>query len=54
MPLVVRNKSIGLIYADRQASERTLNEEKFLSFQHFGQMAAVGMELITQRESAGS
>jgi HD-like signal output (HDOD) protein len=53
MPLVVRNKSIGLIYADRQASDRPLNEEKFLGFQHFGQMAAIGMELITQRESAG-
>ena len=51
MPMVVWNKSIGLIYADRHPSGREINQEKFLSFQQFCQLAAIGMSMITQRDA---
>mgnify|MGYP000850527147 FL=1 len=39
MPLVVRNKAIGLICADRSLSRRALDQESFTSFTFFYQLA---------------
>ena len=50
MPIVVHGKSIGLVYADRQPSGRELEEESFISFQHFCRQAIIGLSLITQGE----
>ena len=52
MPIVVHDKSIALIYADRRPSGRALNEESFNGFKHFCQQAIIGLTLITQPASA--
>jgi DNA-binding response OmpR family regulator len=45
MPIVVREKAIGLIYADRHTSRRELDADSFASFQHFCQQASMGLSL---------
>jgi HD-like signal output (HDOD) protein len=52
MPITVHDKSIALIYADRRPSGRTLDEESFNGFRHFGQQAIIGLTLITQPGTA--
>jgi HD-like signal output (HDOD) protein len=52
MPIVARDKSIALIYADRRTSGRALDEESFNGFKHFGQQAIIGITLIPQPGSA--
>ena len=54
MPIVAHDKSIALIYADRQPSGRALDEESFNGFKHFGQQAIIGLTLITQPGSAAN
>lgn len=51
-PLVLSGKSIGLIYADRQPSQRELDMEAFESFKHFVQQANQAIEFITQRKNS--
>lgn len=48
--LVLSGKVIGLIYADRQPSNRELDNESFESFKHFVQQANQALEYITQRK----
>jgi HD-like signal output (HDOD) protein len=45
-PLEVNGNRIGLIYADRGPSQRQLDEEAFISFQHFSKQANMGLTLI--------
>lgn len=45
-PLVISDRVIGLIYADRQASNRELDAECFESFKHFVQQANLALEFI--------
>jgi len=47
MPIVVRGKAIGLIYADRHPSGRGLDEDSFASFQHFCQQTNIGLSFIS-------
>lgn len=49
-PLVISGKVIGLIYADRQPSNRELDNESFESFKHFVQQASQALEYITPRK----
>ena len=48
-PLYIAERPIGLIYADRQPSGRKLDAENFESFCHFGQQAAMAMNLIGKK-----
>ncbi|GMR16220.1 MAG: HDOD domain-containing protein [Gammaproteobacteria bacterium] len=50
-PLMLSGKAIGLIYADRQPSDRDLDNESFESFKHFVQQASQALEYITQRKN---
>lgn len=50
-PLVLSGRVIGMIYADRQPSNRNLDNESFESFKHFMQQANQALEYITQRKS---
>jgi HD-like signal output (HDOD) protein len=52
MPIVAHDKSIALIYADRQPSGRALDDESYNDFKHFCQQAIIGLTLITQPGSA--
>ncbi|MCW8987665.1 MAG: HDOD domain-containing protein [Gammaproteobacteria bacterium] len=45
-PLVIAERVIGLIYADRQPSDRELDSESFESFKHFVQQANQALEYI--------
>ena len=54
-PLVVDDKSIGLLYADRMASGRALDEQAFSSFGHFAAEANQGLShIVRQRGGAGA
>lgn len=48
-PLVINNKAIGIIYADRLLSEREIDERTFRSFDHFAAEANMGLDYITNR-----
>ena len=50
-PLILSGRVIGLIYADRQPSERALDNESFESFKHFVQQASQALEYISQRKN---
>ncbi len=50
-PLVLSGKPMGLIYADRQPSDRDLDNESFESFKHFVQQANQALEYITHRKN---
>lgn len=45
-PLILSGRVIGLIYADRQPSDRELDNESYESFKHFVQQASQGLEYI--------
>lgn len=49
-PLIISGRVIGLIYADRQPSNRELDNESYESFQHFVQQASQALEYITPRK----
>lgn len=49
-PLIITGKVIGLIYADRQPSDRELDNESYESFKHFVQQASQALEYITSRK----
>ena len=49
-PLIILGKVIGLIYADRQPSNRDLDNESYQSFQHFVQQASQALEYISPRK----
>ena len=44
MPIFVRQRAVGLLYADRSGSGRDLDEEGFSSFRFFGEQIATGLE----------
>jgi len=48
-PLIIDNKVIGIIYADRIPSGRALNEETLKGFEHFCAEANMGLEFIARR-----
>lgn len=48
-PLVISERVIGLIYADRQPSDRELDNESYESFKHFVQQANQALEYIKPR-----
>lgn len=48
-PLIIAGRVIGLIYADRQPSDRDLDNESYESFKHFVQQASQALEYISQR-----
>ncbi len=48
-PITVENKTVGLFYADRQPSSRTLDNESFESFKHFTQEACIALKFIKQK-----
>lgn len=43
MPVSVRGRPVGLLYADRSVSGRALDETVFASFRFFGEQIAVGL-----------
>lgn len=49
-PLTLSGRVIGLIYADRQPSDRELDNDSFESFKHFVQQAIQGLEYISPRK----
>ncbi|MBA1145566.1 HDOD domain-containing protein [Ectothiorhodospiraceae bacterium WFHF3C12] len=46
-PLVVRQRDIGLIYADRSTSRRGMDEESFEAFCHFAEECNAAIEQLT-------
>ena len=46
MRMCIKNKAIGVIYADRNLSGRDLNEESFDNFVFFGQQANMGLTTL--------
>ncbi len=48
-PIVVNQHSIGLFYADRSCSQRTLDNVSFTDFKHFVAQANVGISLAAAR-----
>lgn len=48
MPVVVSDKVIGIVYADRIPSGRELDEDSFENFKHFTQQASLGLEYISR------
>ena len=44
MPIFVRQRAVGLLYADRSGSGRALDDEGFSSFRFFGEQIATGLE----------
>ncbi len=49
MPIEIQGKVIGLFYADRNPSGRSLDEESYNSFRHFGQQANMALTFLTAR-----
>lgn len=43
MPIFVRRRPVGLLYADRSTSARALDEASFTSFRFFGEQIAAGL-----------
>ena len=48
-PISVENQTVGLFYADRQPSNRPLDDESFESFKHFTQEASIALKFIKQK-----
>jgi hypothetical protein len=48
-PVVVNTRPIGLFYADRFPSKRSLDKISFDSFDHFAHQASLSIELISNR-----
>jgi len=49
-PLKMAGRVVGFIYADRQPSDRELDQESYESFKHFVQQANQALEYITLRK----
>lgn len=47
-PIMLSGRVIGLIYADRQPSQRKLDDESFTSFKHFVQQAGHSLQCLHQ------
>ena len=45
-PILLSGRVIGLIYADRQPSQRNLDDESFTSFKHFVQQACHALQCL--------
>ncbi|MBI5039901.1 MAG: HDOD domain-containing protein, partial [Gammaproteobacteria bacterium] len=43
MPVEINGRSIGLFYADRKSSERSLDEDSYMAFRHFCQQANLAL-----------
>ncbi len=50
-PLIIDNKSIGIIYADRIPSQREVTEECMTSFKHFCTQANKGLSAISKHKT---
>lgn len=48
-PLLLSGRVIGLLYADRQPSNRDLDNESFESFKHFAHQACHALQVISPR-----
>jgi len=51
-PLIIDNKSIGIIYADRIPSQREVTEECMTSFKHFCAEANKGLSAISKQKAS--
>jgi HD-like signal output (HDOD) protein len=49
-PLVINNKAIGIIYADRLLSKRQIDERTLQGFEHFAAEANMGLDYIANRK----
>lgn len=49
-PLIVNSRPIGLFYADRQPSNRALDQESFESFEHFAHQATLAIGALTRQK----
>lgn len=49
MPIAIKNRAIGIIYADRLPSGRDLDEESFDNFSFFGQQANMNLTALAGR-----
>jgi HD-like signal output (HDOD) protein len=49
MPCIVRDKVIGVFFADRNASKRKINEQDFIAFQQFCQQANMGITFLSMK-----
>ena len=47
-PVTVNGQTIGVFYADRQPSKRSLDDESYESFKHFTQEACIALKFIKQ------
>ncbi|KXX64283.1 hypothetical protein AY586_14225 [Marichromatium gracile] len=50
-PIEIAGQGIGLLYADRASSARTLTEPLFEDFQHFAKQASQGLTLAARRRA---
>ncbi|AHF02629.1 histidine kinase [Marichromatium purpuratum 984] len=50
-PIDIAGQGIGLLYADRASSARTLTEPLFEDFQHFAKQASQGLTLAARRRA---
>jgi HD-like signal output (HDOD) protein len=48
-PCIVRDKVIGVFFADRNASKRKINEQDFIAFQQFCQQANMGITFLSMK-----
>ncbi|PCJ17764.1 MAG: histidine kinase [Gammaproteobacteria bacterium] len=48
-PIMVKNRSVGMFYADYHHSQRPLDEEQFASFRHFVQQASMSLSMHGQK-----
>jgi transcriptional regulator with GAF, ATPase, and Fis domain len=46
MPVVVKNKVIGLLMADRSSSKRDISQQEFIAFQQFCQQTNMGISFL--------
>jgi len=49
MPTIVRAKVIGVVMADRNASNRVIESKDFLSFQQFCKQANMGLSFLSMQ-----
>jgi hypothetical protein len=46
MPVVLKNKVIGLFMADRSFSKRDISQQEFIAFQQFCQQTNMGISFL--------
>jgi hypothetical protein len=49
MPCIVRDKVIGIFFADRNESARKIDDKDFVAFQQFCQQANMGITFLSMK-----